>query len=114
MSSSLSGIGTSKMMPLNEFEGLAVTGREQLMERPATSVRLRSFSCCSSEEGKAERSPPRITSESRTSPIRALRARWKESRSPRDKALNLILLSVKLIITGAIWGEGARGSISST
>jgi predicted nucleotidyltransferase len=43
-----------------------------------------------------------------------LRARWKESRSPRDKALNLILLSVKLIITGAIWGEGARGSISST
>jgi hypothetical protein len=80
----LVGIGISKMMPLNDLEGLAVTGREQAMERPATSVSLRSFYCCSWEEGKAgigimphreHPSPPCITSESRTSPIRSLRAR---------------------------------------
>lgn len=80
------------MIPLNELEGLVVTGMEQAMVRPATSDSLRSFYCCSREEWKAERLPPCITSESQTPPIRSLSARWIASRSHRDIALNLIPL----------------------
>ena len=47
------------------------------------------ISCCSLDTGRAERSPPCITSESLTSPASSLRARWNASRSPKDMDLKL-------------------------
>lgn len=105
ISSSLSGMGTPKMTPLKILEEIEVTGSVHETALPATSVRFRRISCCSLETGRAERSPPCITSESLTSPASSLRARWNASRSPKDMALKLGLLSVNLIITGGRCGS---------
>lgn len=89
ISSSLSGMGTPKVTPLQILEEIEVTGSVHEIALPATSVKFMSISRCSLETGRAERSPPCNTSESLTSPASSLRARWNASRSPKDMALKL-------------------------
>lgn len=65
ISSSFSTVGTLKMTPLKTVEE---RGREHEISLSASLVAFKRSSCCFTEEGKAQRSPPGMTSEFRIIP----------------------------------------------
>ena len=102
ISSSLSTTGTSKITPLLMEE--EEEGREQVKFLSASWEAERRICCWSIEFGKTQRSPPNIKLEWATSLTRALRARWKASRSAVFIFLKLGELTEIKIMTGGIGG----------
>lgn len=77
------------------------------------TVVFKRVACCSNADGKTQRSPPCITSESFTTPIRSFMARRKESRSAIFMSFKLGRPSVYLMMIGVVAGGGLEGKVGT-